>query len=152
MPRNLFTPKIRAWPGLYKSAWLGLCKCANICFYFCGLGARCWPQKSTHWLIPVQSKLHHNIFMIFEIYQYLVSAYAGVMVTSKVVPPTDQRPLDTNLSLTLMQPLTVETNMHTPKISRSREGIFFYIFLFNFAWHPWTKWLARVPLKLITGV
>ena len=38
------------------------------------------------------------------------------MVTSKVAPPTDQRPLDTNLSLTLMQPLT-ETNMHTWKMS-----------------------------------
>ena len=73
MPRNLFTPKIRAWPGLYKSAWLGLCKCANICFYFCGLGARCWPQKSTHWLIPVQSKLHHNILMIYLEYTNILS-------------------------------------------------------------------------------
>ena len=38
------------------------------------------------------------------------------MVTSKVAPPTDQRPLDTNLSLTLMQPLT-ETNMYIWKMS-----------------------------------
>ena len=44
-----FNPKI--W------AWLGLCRCAHICFYFCGLRARCvwfWPQK-----------LHHKIFMIY---------------------------------------------------------------------------------------
>ena len=105
-----FNPKI--W------AWLGLCRCAHICFYFCGLRARCawfWPQKSTHWLINVQSKLHHKLFMIYVL-DLTISAYAGVMVTSKVAPPTDQRPLDTNLSLTLMQPLT-ETNMHIWKMS-----------------------------------
>ena len=60
---------------------------AHICFYLCGLRARCvwfWPQKSTHWQIHVRSKLHHKIFMIYQIHQYLVSGYAGVMVTSKV--------------------------------------------------------------------
>ena len=52
-----FNPRIRAWLGRYT----------HICFYFCGLWARCvwfWPQKSTQWLISVQSKLHPKIFMI----------------------------------------------------------------------------------------
>ena len=70
------------------------------------------------------------------------------MVTSKVAPPSDHRPLDTNLSLTLMQPLTVETNMHTSKISRSREGIFFLYFLIQFCMTPVDKMASESPIEV----
>ena len=76
------------------------------------------------------------------------------MVTSKVAPPTDQRPLDTNLSLTLMQPLT-ETNMHTWKMSWRTEtnihiwkiGIFWW-FAFQFYMTLVDKMVSESPIEV----
>ena len=90
-----------------------------------------------------------------------MSTYAGVMVTSKVAPPTNQRPLDTNLSLTLMQPLT-ETNMHTWKMSSRisfdwnnyshlqdirKEFLVYFAFQFYKALLV-DKWFSKSPIEV----
>ena len=66
------------------------------------------------------------------------------MVTSKVAPPTNQRPLDTNLSLTLMQPLT-ETDMHTSARYRER---FFGVFCVSILQDTGGQMVSKSPIEV----
>ena len=132
-----FNPKIRAWLGLYRRA--------HICFYFCGLQAHC-----------IDPLTNQNCIITYSWYL----KYTNILSQRMQVWWWPQKLLHPAITVPLIPichshwcSLWLSKQICTPRrYPDPGKGFFFYIFLFNFAWHPWTKWLARVPLKLITEV